>query len=97
VSNKAKPGIYVAWKTVTYRSVVLMLIGVAVIFGGVMHLAFPQFTDSGLKAVGSFTSKMLEKVAGLAPPIQRTSAAVSQQAHFTALDGTHPRSQGEWQ
>jgi len=88
VSNKAKPGIYVAWKTVTYRSVVLMLIGVAVIFGGVMHLAFPQFTDSGLKAVGSFTSKMLEKVAGLAPPIQRTSAAVSQQAHFTALDGT---------
>ncbi len=88
MSNKAKPGIYVAWKTVTYRSVVLMLIGVAVIFGGVMHLAFPQFTDSGLKAVGSFTSKMLEKVAGLAPPIQRTSAAVSQQAHFTALDGT---------
>src|SRR6266404_437896 len=65
-----------------------MLIGVAVILGGVMHLAFPQFTDSGLKAVGSFTSKMLEKVAGLAPPIQRTSAAVSQQAHFTALDGT---------
>jgi len=40
VSNKAKPGIYVAWKTVTYRSVVLMLIGVAVIFGGVMHLRF---------------------------------------------------------
>jgi hypothetical protein len=53
-----------------------------------MHVVFPQFTDSGMKAAGSFTSKMLEKVAGLAPPIQKTSAAVSQQAHFTALDGT---------
>jgi hypothetical protein len=88
VSNKAKPGIYVAWKTVTYRSVILMLLGGVIIFGGVMHLAFPQFTDSSVKAAGSFTSKLLEKVAGLAPPIQRTSAAVSQQAHFTALDGT---------
>ncbi|MFY9558700.1 MAG: hypothetical protein WAQ52_00565 [Terriglobales bacterium] len=88
MSNKPKPGIYVAWKTVTYRSVVLMLLGVAIIFAGVMHVAFPQFTNSSVKAAGNFTSKLLEKVAGLAPPIQRTSAAVSQQAHFTALDGT---------
>jgi len=88
VSNKAKPGIYVAWKTVTYRSVILMLLGGVIIFAGVMHLVFPQFTDSSVKAAGSFTSKLLEKVAGFAPPIQRTSAAVSQQAHFTALDGT---------
>ena len=87
MSNKAKPGIYVAWKTVTYRSVVLMLLGGAIIFAGVIRMAFPQFTDSGVKAVGSFTGKLLEKVAGLAPPM-KTSAAVSQQAHFTALDGT---------
>jgi hypothetical protein len=31
---------------------------------------------------------LLEKVAGLAPPLKGPSAAVSQQAHFTALDGT---------
>src|SRR5258708_23401752 len=65
-----------------------MLLGVAIVFAAIMHVAFPQFTDSSFKAVGSFTSKLLEKVAGLAPPIQKTSAAVSQQAHFTALDGT---------
>jgi hypothetical protein len=88
VSNKAKPGIYVAWKTVTYRSVVLMLLGAALIFGGVMHVAFPQFTDSTVKAAGGLTTKILEKVAGLAPPLKSASAAVSQQAHFTALDGT---------
>jgi len=88
VSNKTKPGIYVAWKTVTYRSVILMLLAGALIFGAGMHFAFPQFTDSTVKAAGSLTSKLLEKVAGLAPPIQKTSAAVAQQAHFTALDGT---------
>jgi len=31
---------------------------------------------------------LLEKVAGLAPPLKSPSAAVSQQAHFTVLDGT---------
>jgi Glucodextranase, domain B len=87
VSNKAKPGIYVAWKTVTYRSVVLMLLAGGLIFAAIIRMAFPQFTDSGVKAIGNFASKMLEKVAGLAPPT-KTSAAVSQQAHFTALDGT---------
>jgi hypothetical protein len=87
VSNKAKPGIYVAWKTVTYRSVVLMLLAGGLIIVAIIRMAFPQFTDSGVKAIGNFTSKMLEKVAGLAPPT-KTSAAVSQQAHFTALDGT---------
>ena len=87
MSNKAKPGIYVAWKTVTYRSVVLMLLAGGLIFAAIIRMAFPQFTDSGVKAVGNFTSKLLEKVAGLAPPV-KTSAAASQQAHFTALDGT---------
>ncbi len=88
MSNKNKPGVYVAWKTVTYRSVVMALLGVALIFGAVMHVAFPKFTDSTVKAAGDLTSGMLEKVAGLAPPLKGPSAAVSQQAHFTALDGT---------
>ncbi len=57
-------------------------------FGVVMHEAFPKFTDSSVKAAGHFTTFMLEKVAGLAPPLKAPSAAVSQQAHFTALDGT---------
>ena len=88
MSNKTKPGIYVAWKTVTYRSVILMLLGVALIFGVAMHAAFPQFTDASVQSLGRFSGKLLEKVAGLAPPLKNASAAVSQQAHFTALDGT---------
>ncbi len=88
MSNKNKPGLYVAWKTVTYRSVIIALLGVVVIFGAVMHAAFPKFTDSTVKAAGKISTDLLEKVAGLAPPLKGPSAAVAQQAHFTALDGT---------
>jgi hypothetical protein len=88
VSNKLKPELYVAWKTVTYRSVIMALIGAVLIFGAIMHVAFPKFTDSTVKAVGQLFAGLLEKVAGLAPPLKGPSAAVAQQAHFTALDGT---------
>jgi len=86
--NSNKPGLYVAWKTVTYRSVLMALLGVALIFGAVMHVAFPKFTDTTVKAAGQLSTGLLEKVAGLAPPLKGPSAAASQQAHFTALDGT---------
>ena len=86
--NKHKPEVYVAWKTVTYRSVIMALLGAALIFGAVMHAAFPKFTDSTVKAAGHFSTTLLEKVAGMAPPIKGSTASVAQQAHFTALDGT---------
>ncbi len=72
----------------TYRSVIMALLGAALMFGVVMHEAFPKFTDSSVKAAGHLSTSLLEKVAGLAPPLKAPSAAVSQQAHFTALDGT---------
>ncbi len=86
--NKNKPELYVAWKTVSYRSVIMALLGAALIFGAVMHTAFPKFTDSTVKAAGHFSTSLLEKVAGMAPPLKGSSAPVAQQAHFTALDGT---------
>ena len=88
MSNKLKPEVYVAWKTVTYRSVIMALLGAALIFGAVMHVAFPKFTDASVRAAGQLSTSLLEKVAGLTPPLKGASAAVAQQAHFTALDGT---------
>ncbi len=88
MSNKLRPEVYVAWKTVTYRSLLLMMLGAALIFGALMHLAFPKFTDDSVKAVGNLSRGLLEKVAGLAPPLKPAGAPVSQQAHFTVLDGT---------
>ncbi len=86
--NRNKPGVYVAWKTVTYRSVIMMMLGAALIFFAILHEAFPKFTDSTVKAAASLSTGLLEKVAGLAPPLKGPSPAVAQQAHFTALDGT---------
>lgn len=87
MSAKTKPGIHIAWKTVTYRSVALIILAVLLVFFVGMRLAFPQFTESGLKAAGSLTSGLLEKVAGAAGPV-KSGGMNSQQAHITALDGT---------
>jgi hypothetical protein len=86
-SPTRKPGIHIAWKTVTYRSVALMIIGgFAVVLIGI-RLTFPQFTESSIKAAGSVADKALERVAGMAPAAGH-GVVTAQQAHFTALDGT---------
>src|ERR1017187_8832396 len=53
-----------------------------------MHVAFPKFTDSTVKAAGNFSTGVLEKIAGLTPKFKGPSATISQQAHFNALDGS---------
>lgn len=87
-SQNSKPGIHIAWKTVTYRSVVLAVLAVLILAFLALHMAFPQFTDNGVKAAGSFATVLLEKVAGAAGTPTRSSTMNDQQAHITALDGT---------
>jgi hypothetical protein len=84
VSSTRKPGIHIAWKTVTYRSVALAAVAVVFLLLVVLHFVFPEFTDKGLKAAGS----MLEWVAGAAGTPGKASGMSAQQAHITALDGT---------
>jgi quercetin dioxygenase-like cupin family protein len=86
-SQTRKPGVYIAWKTITYRSVALMVLAGAAIFFIAVRLTFPQFTDSSIKAASNIADKALERVAGMAPKVG-TGAVTAQQAHFTALDGT---------
>jgi hypothetical protein len=86
-SDDRKPGIHVAWTTVSYRSVALLILGGVVVFFIVLRAAFPQFTESGVKAANNVVSKLLERVAGLSPQ-QGSGLSTAQQAHFTALDGT---------
>jgi Glucodextranase, domain B/FecR protein len=66
----------------------MAILGAMLIFAAILREAFPKFTDSTVKAAASLSSGLLEKVAGLAPPLKGPSAAVAQQAHFTVLDGT---------
>jgi len=87
VSSNRKPGIHVAWTTVTYRSVALIVLAFAAVCFGAMRLAFPTFTQNSVKAAGGLANKLLEKVAGITPPVSVTPSG-AQQARFTALDGT---------
>ena len=83
-SSTRKPGIHIAWKTVTYRSVALAVCAIVFLLLMGMHFLFPEFTDKGFKAAGS----LLEWVAGAAGTPGKASAMSAQQAHITALDGT---------
>jgi hypothetical protein len=86
-SSNRKSGIHVAWTTITYRSVALLILAVAAVLFMAMRFAFPQFTQNSVKAGTDLASKMLEQVAGMAPAAG-SGSSIAQQAHFTALDGT---------
>jgi hypothetical protein len=86
-SPTRKPGIHIAWTTVTYRSVALLILAGAAVFLIAIRLTFPTFTENSLKAAGGVANKALERVAGMAPAAG-SGVSTAQQAHFTALDGT---------
>jgi quercetin dioxygenase-like cupin family protein len=86
-SDARKPGYHIAWKTVTYRSVALLIMAACGLFLIAVRLTFPQFTANSLKTVVSLGDKVLQRVAGMAPAAG-SGVSVAQQAHFTALDGT---------
>ena len=86
-SSNRKSGIHVAWTTITYRSVALLIMATAAVLFFAVRFAFPQFTENSMKAGQNLASKMLEQVAGMAPAAG-SGSSTAQQAHFTALDGT---------
>ncbi len=86
-SDNRKSGIHIKWKTVTYRSVALMVLAGAVIFFLALRFTFPQFTENTVQAADDAFGKVLERIGGMAPP-SGSGPSTAQQAHFTALDGT---------
>ena len=88
VSAKRKPGIHVAWKTVTYRSVLVAVLVVVIAVCVFLKLMFPQFAETQLKSAGNWFSTLLEQVAGATGAGEKARPVSLQQAHITALDGT---------
>ncbi len=86
-SSSSKPGIHVAWKTVTYRSVALAVLFAVIAVAVGMNFAFPQFTQKGMKSVSNLGGSLLEAIAGAGGKVKSGNVS-SQQAHITALDGT---------
>ncbi len=87
VASNRKAGIQIAWKTVTYRSVVLMIFVVlAALLVGV-RLAFPELSENTVKAASSLFTNLMERVASPSTA-GKAQNVVLQQGHITALDGT---------
>jgi hypothetical protein len=84
VPANRNPGIHIAWKTITYRSVAMAVVCLIVLAGLVVNALFPRVTHAGAKAVTS----VLEKLAGDAGATDSKPTTVAQQAHFTNYDGT---------
>ena len=82
-----RPEIQIAWKTVTYRSVMLMIAAVLSVVAFGAHLAFPEFTQNTVKSASNFFTNFMERIAGTGDAA-KPGNQVSQQAHITALDGT---------
>jgi hypothetical protein len=82
-----RPEIQIAWKTVTYRSVMLMVGAVLTAIAIGANMAFPEFTQSTMKTASNTFTSLMERIAG-SGDASKPGTVVSQQAHITALDGT---------
>ena len=87
MSSGRKSGIQIAWKTVTYRSVIMIVLAILAIMAAAARLAFPDFTQNTVKAATNLFTNLLEHIAAPADAGASGSGTL-QQAHITALDGT---------
>jgi hypothetical protein len=89
VVQKHKSGFQISYVTITYRSVLLGLLGVFALAAVVMYLAFPETTSRLAQSSGNFLTKILVKIGLANNPTGTVSADPGpQQAHFTNIDGT---------
>src|ERR1051326_3075886 len=73
----------IGWTTITYRSVIMSILAVLVVFAVAMYFIFPSQVKDLLNAA----QNQMSKWAGTPPPVQQIKAG-QQQANFTAIEGT---------
>ncbi|MGZ4836230.1 MAG: hypothetical protein ACXVZZ_11390, partial [Terriglobales bacterium] len=81
--QKHKAGFQISWTTVTYRSVLLLILIVAMAVSFVLHLLFPEPTKRLAIKAGEAVTEWLGK-RGRGPG----NSTGQQAASFTAIDGT---------
>jgi len=85
--RQKESGVLISWTTITYRSVAIAILALLLAAGFVFYLIFPGPSRSLATGVSSMFTAVFEKI-GLAAPSKGSGTAGSQQAHFTAIDGT---------
>jgi FecR-like protein len=85
VPARQKPELHVAWVTITYRSVALSIVFLALIVGGIMYFAFPDTTQAGITKFGGWFDHVFS---GRSGTTSDKKPAGPQHANFTSIDGT---------
>lgn len=80
--QKHKPGIQISWTTVTYRSVLLAILGVVMVVSFILYILFPEQSKSFAEKAGIAVTDWLGKKG------RPTGKMGQQSASFTAIDGT---------
>ncbi|HWZ43172.1 MAG TPA: FecR domain-containing protein [Candidatus Saccharimonadales bacterium] len=90
MAQTRKSGFHISYVTITYRSVLLGVVGVLALAALVTSVAFPNVSSRWTRATGNLIEKILERVGlGVSPSGELSSGdAGPQQAHFTAIDGS---------
>ncbi|MGB9105646.1 MAG: hypothetical protein WCC59_12870, partial [Terriglobales bacterium] len=83
MQQRHRPGIQISWTTVTYRSVLLAILGVVMVVSFISYILFPEQSKSFAEKAGIAITDWLGKKGG-----QPTGKMGQQSASFTAIDGT---------
>ncbi|HEU5452005.1 MAG TPA: hypothetical protein VFU76_08470, partial [Terriglobales bacterium] len=82
---KHKAGIQLAWTTVTYRSVAIIVVLIALILGVASYIIFPQPTKDAASWISDKVVDVVSKMGG--KQVAKTGKVGEQQATFTQIDG----------
>ena len=88
MAKRGKSGLEISWTTITYRSVAVTVLAIALAVGFVFYILFPQQSKAFADGAMNFAIEMLVKIGIMSGTRQHTAPVGPQQAHFTALDGT---------
>lgn len=86
--GRSREGLQISWTTITYRSVLLSILVLAIILSFVAYLIAPQAVKSVLDTAGEYVTAGLAKLGLGENPNKKNPPVGPQQAHFTAIDGT---------
>ncbi len=85
--SRTREGLQISWTTITYRSVLLAILFLAILVSIVAYIIAPDTVKSLTAQAGGYATDQLEKL-GLISSGKKTGSVGPQQAHFTAIDGT---------
>ncbi|HVP42923.1 MAG TPA: hypothetical protein VMS96_05795 [Terriglobales bacterium] len=80
-------GVQISWTTITYRSVAIAIVALFLLGCLVFYVVFPGPSRTIATKTSDLATSVFERI-GLVAPAKKDNTAGSQQAHFTAIDGT---------